>query len=231
MNSKFKIPTRLRRRGEQNSKLSDGFTLMELMLTIALAALIISVAVPTFIDINRGASAKQANNLVYAHLTMAQQKATITRQRVGFYIVTQVLNNNPWVETNMANRSFFLFAADTPDVARTESFLTSVQTLPAPMMFDLGTNATSSSSTIPLVELKHPTTGILYFRARGFRFAPAGGLHAQDWQASADSAYKFNIVITEGQPGPGGAYAAKTLKVIKYTNTVNTYTGKVYTQR
>ena len=201
------------------------------MLTIALAALIISVAVPTFIDINRGAAAKQAGNLVYANLNMSQQKATITRQRVGFFIVTQVLSANPWVEANMANRSYFVYAADTPDVARSENFITSVQTLPAPMMFDLSTNASASSSTIPTFEMKHPTSGVVYFRVRGFRFAPAGGVHAQDWQASADSAYKFNVVITEGLPGPGGAYSAKTLKVIKYTNTVNAYTGKVVAQR
>ena len=83
---------------------------MELMLTITLAALIISVAVPTFIDINRGAAAKQASNLVYANLNMAQQKATITRQRVGFFIVTQVVSANPWVGSNTANRSYFVYA-------------------------------------------------------------------------------------------------------------------------
>ena len=204
---------------------------MELMLTIALAALIIGITVPTFIGINRGASARQANNLVYAHLKQAQQKAAVTRQRVGFYVVTQLIDaNNPWVSANMVNRSYFLYASDTPGVAKAESFITSIQTLPAPMMFDFSGSATASDTTIPTVTLVNPTTGAQYFKVRGFRFAPAGGLHPEDLDAASGSSYKFKIVIAEGLAAAGGTYSLKTGNVIRYTNIVNGFTGRVTSQ-
>ena len=197
------------------------------MLTVTLAALIMSIAIPTFIGINRGAVAKQASYMVYAGLNQAQQKAAITRQRVGFYIVTQVITPNPWVDNNMTNRSFFLYAADTPGVAKAENFITTVQTLPAPMMFDFSTNGVGSSDSIPTLDMVHPGTGVPYFKARGFRFAPAGGLHAYDLDLSSSTAYQFRVVVAEGVTAVGGGYSLKPIGAIRYTNTVNGFTGKV----
>lgn len=210
---------------------SRSFTLMELMLTITLAALIIGITVPTFIGINRGASAKHANSLVYAFLRDAKQRAFLRRQRVGFYVVTSVLADNPYVSTNMVNRAFFIYAAATPNLSDPEAFLTSIQTLPTPMMFDFSGGAGSSSTAIPTVTMIDASSGTAYFTARGFRFAPSGdGLYMEDLDASSTGGYNFDVVICEGIITQGGVYTLKPNSPIRYTNSVNAFTGKVYSR-
>ncbi len=196
---------------------------MELMLTVALAALIISIAVPTFIGINRGAAAKQADNMVYASLKQAQQYAILNRQRVSFCIVTSVLlTNNVWVTANMVNRGFFLYASDAPNIQNREALLTQIQMLPSPMMFDLTGSLLPADKT-----MKDGNTGNSIFTYRCFRFAPSGGVYWPD--ADATGVRQYDIVITEGLAGPGGTLTPRTTgTVIRYTNSVNVYTGKVF---
>lgn len=196
---------------------------MELMLTIALAALIISIGVPTFIGINRGASAKMADNQVFAYLKFAQEQAVITRQRVGFFIVTQVLNSNRWVSAAMTNRSFFVMADVTPGVARQQNFLTEVQVLPAPMIFDL------TGSTLTSATMVDNDTLVPVFNVRYFRFAPAGAVFWTDADRLTNGLRRFDVVIAEGMAGPGGSYTQRVAGTpIRYTNSVNVFTGRAY---
>ena len=163
------------------------------------------------------------HGLIFLQLQkFAQQQAVITRQRVGFYMVDSVLDaSNPYVSPNMVNRSFFVMADVTTDVAHQQNFLTQVQTLPGGMMFDF---AGSSLRTLTLTD---NNTGVPLFTARYFRFAPSGAVFQNDADLVANR--RFDVVITEGLAGPGDTYTKKTSgNVIKYTNSVNVFTGRVY---
>jgi Tfp pilus assembly protein FimT len=207
----------------QGSRPNRSFTLMELMLSIALAALIISIGVPTFIGINRGASAKMADNQMYSYLKFAQEQAVITRQRVGFFIVTSVINSNRWVSSSMTNRAFFVMADVTPGVARQQNFLTEVQVLPSPMIFDL------TGSTLTSATMIDNDTLVPVFTVRYFRFAPAGAVFAVDADRLTNGLRRFDVVIAEGMAVPGGGFTQRVAgTAIRYTNSVNVFTGRVF---
>jgi type II secretory pathway pseudopilin PulG len=198
---------------------------MELLVVMALAAIIVGIGLPAFISISKGASAKEADNLVHSMLRQAQQHALVSRQRVVFGIVTDVVDvNNPWVGENLEKRGMFLYAAQSPDVARDEGFVTTVQALPAPMRFDF--SAGISTTNIPERTMRDPSGNILFYY-RGFRFAPNGGVYWPDAELASNRVY--HVVITEGLRGAGNVITAKTNgPVIKYTNAVNVFTGKVF---
>lgn len=197
---------------------------MELLVSISIAVLLISVSVPVYTGIIRGAAAKQADSMVSSSLKLAQVQSLITRQKVAFFVVTSVYgSDNQYASPDMINRSYFIYADDTYPVAKPKRFVTSVQSLPPPMMFDL------AASNLPPEEILTDLDGNNLLGVRGFRFVPAGGIWWNDAELVASQNSRFNVVITEGLAAAGGTYTAKTSgSIIRYTNSVNTFTGKVF---
>ncbi|MBV9463264.1 MAG: prepilin-type N-terminal cleavage/methylation domain-containing protein, partial [Verrucomicrobiae bacterium] len=167
-----------------------SFTLMELLMVIAIMALLLSIGAVSFLNINKGANIRAARDTVKSDLKLAQQSAIVNRQRVGFFVVTAVYNtNNPYVTKNMENRAYFLYAVDTPGVAKQENFLSSIQVLPAGTMFD-------DLSTLPTGTFNGYPTGGALFEARRVLFDAAGTIFFSDSQ-NAPSDHLFKVSIRE----------------------------------
>ena len=67
---------------ESINKKQDGFTLIELMVTLAVAAILLSIAVPSFTTFIQNNRITSATNLVVAHLQFARSEAVSKGQSV-----------------------------------------------------------------------------------------------------------------------------------------------------
>lgn len=171
-----------------------AFTLIELLFVCGIIALIVSLAMVSFHHINRGANLKAAERQVLGGTFLARQHSVNTRQKVLFAIPYKTYGNGAkYVRTNMLYRSFMYMAQETKGVARPDSILGKIETLPPGVVFDK-----NSIQSLPIsITLISTNNNMPMFEARGFRYAPHGAIHWADVNNSG-GAKEYTIVLKEG---------------------------------
>lgn len=195
---------------------SNAFTLVEMIAVIGVIALLSVLSIPAYNSINKAANIKAAVNEVESATYMARQQAITRRQRVGFGIPYRITGNNPFIKSNMLNRSYVLFTEEVGGVSQAATILGKVGVLPKGTYF-----LPSSLNTITTDFVD--SNGKKIAKIHSFRFAPIGSVYFYD--LSTTKGKPFTIQIGEGVVDEKGVPTAYTTNNVR-TLQINSYTGR-----
>lgn len=119
---------------------SNGFTLIELMVTIALMAIMLSIAAPSFTSFRRNSELASIANNFLAALNAARTEAM---KRNMFAMVVPVNNDNDWSKGWVV----FVDANDNGSYDSSADILVMQQEAPPPYITLTGNNSTAASAS------------------------------------------------------------------------------------
>lgn len=119
---------------------SNGFTLIELMVTIALMAIMLSIAAPSFTSFRRNSELASIANNFLAALNAARTEAM---KRNMFALVVPVNNDNDWSKGWVV----FIDANDNGAYDSSSDILVMQQEAPPPYITLTGNNSTAASAS------------------------------------------------------------------------------------
>lgn len=199
-----------------------AFTLIELLFVCGIIALLASLAMVSFVNINRGANLKSAERQLLAATFTARQFAVNYRQPVMLAIPYWTdSTTNVYVRPDMLWRSYMFIAKQSQNSSSREQLLGKAEALPAGILFDQNSFNGWQDELYTLYYTKN-NNAPYSFRIKYIRYSPNGNIYWQDVDNAFSSGIsKFQLGLKEGQLIINNTTATPRYKNSSITNGVS----------